>query len=36
MFALIEMQDPEQMKTFGEREDIAKARAEADARCCKH
>jgi len=31
VFALIEMQDPEQMKTFGEREDIAKARAEAGA-----
>ena len=29
VFALIEMQDPEQMKTFGEREDIAKIRAEA-------
>ena len=29
VFALIEMQDPEQMKTFGEREDIAKARADA-------
>ena len=29
IFALIEMQDPEQMKTFGEREDIAKIRAEA-------
>ncbi len=28
-FALMEMQDPEQMKTFGEREDVAKARAEA-------
>ena len=31
VFVLIEMQDPEQMKTFGEREDIAKARAEAGA-----
>ena len=31
VFALIEMQDPEQMKTFGEREDVAKARAEAGA-----
>jgi hypothetical protein len=31
VFALVEMQDPEQMKTFGEREDIAKARAEAGA-----
>ena len=29
VFALIEMQDPEQMKTFGERADVAKARAEA-------
>nr|MCS5600526.1 hypothetical protein [Rhodospirillales bacterium] len=29
VFALIEMQDPEQMKTFGEREDVAKIRAEA-------
>ena len=29
VFALIEMQDPEQMKTFGEREDVAKTRAEA-------
>ena len=29
VFALIEMQDPEQMKTFGEREDIAKIHAEA-------
>ena len=31
VFVLIDMQDPEQMKTFGEREDIAKARAEAGA-----
>ena len=31
VFALMEMQDPEQMKTFGEREDVAKARAEAGA-----
>ena len=31
VFALVEMQDPEQMKTFGEREDVAKARAEAGA-----
>ena len=29
VFALTEMQDREQMKTFGEREDVAKARAEA-------
>ena len=29
VFALIEMQDPEQMKTFGERADVAKTRAEA-------
>ena len=29
VFALIEMQDPEQLKTFGEREDVAKIRAEA-------
>ena len=28
VFAVIEMQDPEQMKTFGEREDVAKTRAE--------
>jgi len=28
VFALVEMQDPEQLKTFGEREDVAKARAE--------
>ena len=28
---LVHMQDPEQMKTFGEREDIAKARADAGA-----
>ena len=27
VFVLTEMQDPAQMKTFGEREDIAKARA---------
>ena len=31
VFVLVEMQDPEQMKTFGEIEDIAKARAEAGA-----
>ena len=31
VFALVDMQAPEQMKTFGEREDIAKARAEAGA-----
>ena len=31
VFVVMEMQDPEQMKTFGEREDIAKARAEAGA-----
>ena len=31
VFVLVDMQDPEQMKTFGEREDIAKARAEAGA-----
>ena len=30
-FVLVDMQDPEQMKTFGEREDVAKARAEAGA-----
>lgn len=29
VFALMEMQDPGQMKTFGEREDVAKIRAEA-------
>ena len=27
----MQLQDPEQMKTFGEREDIVKARAEAGA-----
>ena len=31
VFVLVEMQDPEQMKTFGEREDVANARAEAGA-----
>ena len=31
VFVVMELQDPEQMKTFGEREDIAKARAEAGA-----
>ncbi len=31
VFMVVDMQDPEQMKTFGEREDIAKARAEAGA-----
>ena len=29
VFAVIEMEDPAQMKTFGEREDVAKLRAEA-------
>ena len=29
VFAVIEMEDPVQMKTFGEREDVAKIRAEA-------
>ena len=28
VFVLVEMDDPEQMQTFGEREDVAKARAE--------
>ena len=28
VFVLVEMEDPEQMKSFGEREDVAKARAE--------
>ena len=31
VFVVMELQDPEQMKTFGEREDVAKARAEAGA-----
>ena len=31
VYIFIEMQDAEQMKTFGEREDVAKARAEAGA-----
>ncbi len=31
VYVLTEMQDPAQMKTFGEREDIAKARDEAGA-----
>ena len=31
IFMVVEMQDPIQMKTFGEREDIAKARTEAGA-----
>ena len=29
VFAVVEMEDPAQMKTFGEREDVAKIRAEA-------
>ena len=29
VFAVIEMEDPAQMKSFGEREDVAKIRAEA-------
>ena len=29
VFAVIQMEDPAQMKTFGEREDVAKLRAEA-------
>ncbi len=29
VFAVIEMEDPAQMKTFGEREDVAKIRADA-------
>ena len=29
VFAVVEMEDPAQMKTFGEREDVAKLRAEA-------
>ena len=28
VFVLVDMEDPEQMQTFGEREDVAKARAE--------
>ena len=31
IFMIVEVQDPSQMQTFGEREDIAKARAEAGA-----
>ena len=31
VFVVVDMEDPEQMQTFGEREDIAKARAEAGA-----
>ena len=31
VFVVIEMQNAEQMKTFGEREDVAKARADAGA-----
>ncbi len=31
VYSVIEVQDPIQMKTFGEREDIAKAREEAGA-----
>ena len=30
VFVLVDMEDPEQMQTFGEREDVAKARAEGD------
>ena len=29
VFAVVEMEDPAQMKTFGEREDVVKLRAEA-------
>ena len=29
VFAVVQMEDPAQMKTFGEREDVAKLRAEA-------
>jgi len=31
VFMIVDMQDPSQMKTFGEREDVAKARADAGA-----
>ncbi len=31
IFMVVEMQDPSQMKTFGERPDVAKARTEAGA-----
>ncbi len=31
IFMVVEMQDPSQMKTFGERPDVAKARADAGA-----
>ncbi|MAW53176.1 MAG: hypothetical protein CME01_10125 [Geminicoccus sp.] len=31
VYVVMQLQDPEQMKTFGEREDIVKARAEAGA-----
>ena len=30
VFVLVDMEDPQQMQTFGEREDVAKARAEGD------
>ena len=31
VFMVVDMQDPSQMKTFGERPDVAKARADAGA-----
>ena len=31
IFMVVDMQDPSQMKTFGEREDVAMARADAGA-----
>ena len=31
VFMIVDMKDPSQMKTFGEREDVAKARADAGA-----
>ena len=31
IFMVVDMQDPSQMKTFGERPDVAKARADAGA-----
>ena len=31
IFMIVDMKDPSQMKTFGEREDVAKARADAGA-----
>ena len=36
VFMIVDMKDPSQMKTFGEREDVAKCRCRCRCRCGQH